>query len=153
MNPIWFDGVCDTLLAKVRIWYERYEKGQVRGTRPFLNTDGKLEDRPVKFLHEIPITQKEAEALLRIMTAKRPKLPLTEMLAPLVRTLRRYPMRMHGTVASWVIPFAYYKPEVREILKTIEEAQAEAKNTTVGPTVDQFVAEKKKQGGHLWNIG
>lgn len=152
MNPIWFDGVCDTLLAKIKIWYERYETGQVRGTRAFLNNDGTLEDRPVKYLHEIPITQKEAEAILRIMRAKRPKLPLTEMLAPLINTLRRYPMRMQGTVPAWMIPFAYYKPEVREILKAIEEARADAKNTTVGPTLDQFVEDKKKQGGHLWKV-
>lgn len=152
MNPIWFDGVCDTLFTKINTWYARYENGQVRGTRPFLNTDGKLEDRPVKFLHEIPLTQKEAESLLRIMEAKRPKLPLTEMLSPLVKTLRRYPMRMHAGMAAWVVPFAYYKPEVREILKALEEARADAKNTTIGPTIDQFVADKKKQGGHLWKV-
>lgn len=152
MHPIWFDGVCDTLLAKIKIWHDRYESGQVRGTRQFLNTDGKLEDKPVKWLHQIPLTQKEAESLIRIMAAKRPKSPLTEMLAPLAQNLRRYPMRMQGITPTWTVPFAYYKPEVRDILKALEEARADAKNITIGPTLDQFVDDKKKRGGHLWNV-
>jgi hypothetical protein len=43
------------------------------------------------------------------------------------------------TVAKeYLVPFAYYKPKVREILRAREEAQAAAK--------------QKKQGGHLWDM-
>jgi len=151
MIPVWFDGICDGLLYKVNHWYERYESGKIRGTRLFLDTDG-LKDVPVKYLHEIPLSQREAEALLRIMQAKRPKLPLTEQLAPITMHLRKYAMKMQGQTPVYVVPFAYYKPEVREILKALQEAQAEAKNTTVPVTVDSFVAEKRKQGGGIWNL-
>jgi hypothetical protein len=149
MNPIWFDGICDSLLFKMKRWYDCYERGKVRGTRQFLDTTG-LKDVATKYLHEVPLSLKEAEALVRIMRAKRPKLPLTDMVAPIVSALRKYPMRMQGTTPVWVLPFAYYKPEVREIVKALEEAQADAKNKTLAPSVDVFVAEKKMQGGHLW---
>lgn len=159
MSPIWFDGICDTLFAKVQAWHDYYDRGKIRATRKFLDTDG-LKDVPVKYAHEIPLTRAEGEALVRIMKAKRPRLPLTEMLEPIAKLLRPpapgqkgYPMKMQGTTPAWVVPFGFYKPEVREILKALEEAKAEAKNTTIAPTLDQFVAEKKKQGGRLWDVG
>ena len=149
MTTVWFDGVCDSLLRKVQLWYGNYERGKVRGTRQFLDLDGVLKDVPTKYLHEIGLTQKEAEYLVRIMHATRPKLPITEMLSALPRVLRRYRM----TVAKeYLVPFAYYKPEVREILRALEEAQAAAKGTKTPQRVDTFIEQKKKQGGHLWDM-
>lgn len=150
-TPVWFDGICDVLLAKVKQWHDNYERGEIRGTRKFLDVDG-IKDVPVKYLHEIPVTQREAEYLIRIMKELRPRLPLTDMLAPLPNVLRKYRMKMQGQTPAYLVPFAYYKPEVREILRTLEEAKAAAKNTTVAQTVDGFLAERKKTGGHLFKL-
>jgi len=149
MPSLWFDGICDLLYAKIKRWHDHYETGEVRATRKFLDMDGNLKDQPTRFLHTIPLSQKEAEYLVTIMQELRPKLPLTEQLAPLPRVLRSYPMNLRR---EYAVPFAYYKPDVREILKALDEARAAAKNITAPTAVEDFIAQQRKKGGHLLDL-
>jgi hypothetical protein len=61
-------------------------------------------------------------------------------------------LRRKGGMQVYLVPFAYYKAEVKELIRALEEALAAAKNTSVPQTVDTFVAERRKTGGHLFNL-
>ena len=36
MATIWFSGVCDTLLARIVVWHEKYTDGTIYATRKYL---------------------------------------------------------------------------------------------------------------------
>ena len=88
-QALWFAGVCDSLLAKVQAWLATYEQGEVARTRPFLELDGRVADRPTQYAHKIPWRQAEIDAMVRFLEAAKPESSLTADMRVVQKGLRR----------------------------------------------------------------
>jgi hypothetical protein len=71
---IWFQPVCDTLLTRMILFVKNYTNGHVYASKSFLNTDGRVEDRPTIYINKVRLTESELTHLVRLTTDLAPKL-------------------------------------------------------------------------------
>ena len=151
----WFAGVCDTLLGRIDVWINHYEKGQVYATRQFMTESFEKIDLPVQYVHDVPFSLAEMTHLVRILTAEAPKERFTEDFRNLLAVIKN-PMRMRqlnrmvrqASSGHFVIALTFEKAELVKLLEILSAVKAGRK--PADSSVDALVAQKKKAGKGLW---
>jgi len=134
-QPIWYHGVCDRLLEKVRHWLENYDAGEVYATRPFLDIDG-VKDVVTIRKHILLLRPEEAYHLARIVNHFYPGLNLARDVSRIYQNLNRCKVVEYGLRA---VPVAFYREDVEKILKALEQARSGKPDVTeefdqIGPS-------------------
>ena len=66
--PVWYAGVCDSMLAKVAFWANMWETGEAFATRDWLSPKGEIVPIVTKRLVKVPWPRGEFEHLLRTLS-------------------------------------------------------------------------------------
>lgn len=76
-EPLWFAGVCDSMLRVVELWAANWDRSPAYATRPFMTATGEIEDIVTKRVVQVAWLPVEFEHLVRILKAVRPNWPMT----------------------------------------------------------------------------
>ena len=141
MQPLWFSGVCDRLLLKVRLWVQAWPRGEVYATRPWMDKAGNIVQVPTMRVVKLSFHRRELEAAVRILQALRPKDTITTDLAKVLQGLGTCKPSQGG---ERIVEIATYEKDPSEVLKALFEARDGKQG--FAPNVDAAV----KIGGKLW---
>lgn len=150
---IWFKGVCDTLLARIITWHEKYSQGDVYATRKYLSNQFEHVDIPVQHIHMIPFSRMELQQLVRILMAEKPTWKMTADFTRLLgivnnpQMLRRFSKMVATTTSGmYVISLVFEKKEIREL----RELLTAVRDGVAVPTMENRVQIQKTAGKGLW---
>ena len=144
-QPLWYAGVCDSIMKKIEYWVRHYKKGELAATRKYLDPIGGVIDMPTKYAVKLPWKKIELEHLIRIMNTLRPNTPLTEEIQQLEGVWK------HGTLlpgGSRVMTLVFYPEHVQEIHKVLLEAKTGQKSATL----DELLKQKQTAGKDLFEV-
>jgi hypothetical protein len=121
---IWFAPVCDTLLKRMVYLAKTYTLGTVYASKSFLNTDGRLEDRPTIYINKIRLTEAELIHLVRLTTTLAPKLDATAQFQKVLaefktnrKIFKLYPPN------NYEFSLALYPTELNKVLEVLMNAK------------------------------
>jgi hypothetical protein len=140
----WFTPVCEDLLRTLAVVHADYERGEVESTRPWLNLDGVIVDRPTRYAHRVAFKPVELQHLLTIMQMLAPASDVTKEVVKLHAGLRRGRLLPGG---KYLVTIAYWKQDLREILEIL----LRARNGETEP-IDQALAKQKQSGKDLFEV-
>jgi hypothetical protein len=150
---LWFRPACDTLLAKIQVWHDKYEKGEVYSTRDWLSPIGSVEKMPTRYLHRVPFHPVEFKHLIAIMKAGEAKNKLTVDLEKIWQSMQMRFSNVPFTsrpkwMASgeWLVPMAYYKADVKELVDALLRARDGRE------TLEDLMKSQKEQGKGLFEV-
>jgi hypothetical protein len=144
-QPLWFAGVCDSVLAKVSWWLSKYECGEVSRTRKFLDPVRGPVDIPTQYMHILAFSQREFDCLSAIVSAMRPDSSLAEDVERVrqnVAKTRKLPRNQYA------VPLWFWRDDVAEIQKALLEARDGGKKTGI----EGYVGEKLEEAKPLWEV-
>jgi len=141
METLWFAGVCDALLMRVKTWVAAWPQGEVYATRPFMSKGGTIIDMPTMRLVRMPFQLREFEHLVKILTALRPAWEVTKDMQGI---LPRFTQCKPVVGGMRIVPIATFEADPQEILKALLEAR-DGK-----PELEQKIDEARKGGKGIW---
>lgn len=144
-QPVWYSGVCDSVLRKVDYWVRHYEDGELAATRQFLDPKVGVIDKPTKYAVTIPWKLVELKHLIRINTTLRPGTPLTEEIQRLEKIWK------HGTLlpgGSRVMTLIFYPEHVKELRSILLEAKSGQK----AASLEEIMRKKQAEGKDLFEL-
>jgi hypothetical protein len=129
----WFSPICDIVLAKVELWRQHYERGEVSATCPYHDPVKGIVDAPTRYAHQIPWTPQEMDYLVRMVEDYCPNQALAEEVKCLKDILLKGKM-MSGGVR--LITLNFYPEHLDQMLESIREAKVGRTRT-----IDDFKSE------------
>ena len=147
MRPIWYAGTCDSLLAKVKAWHERYGQGQVHSTRQFLDFDGKIVNKPTKMIHTIAFIKQEIDNLVVFTNYYCKDLSLKVEVLAVADQWNREGKLLPGGLKK--ISLAFFPEHVEAIYQLISKAR---RDYLSGGSVEEKIQEAKDSGKDLFEI-
>jgi len=152
-KPVWFAGVCDSLLARVQTWYENYEKGEIYASRLFLDTTFQKQDLPVLYAHDVPWRQDELEHLVRILKDVKPQWLVTSDFARIPALVsNKAGRKKHAEMVKFrngyfVLTLIFEYADLKELFLVLKEVKDGRRDT-----IEELLADKKKAGKEIWEM-
>jgi hypothetical protein len=147
-KPIWYAGVCDSLLLKISTWHSRYDSGKVYATRDFLEFNGKITKKVVKRSFTIGFIKQEMDNLVSIVDYYAEGTPLCTEIKEVARS---WAEAKGGIGAKGIkdITLNFYKEHVKDVVDILEKAKMESK---LGASVNELIEKAKKEGKDLFEV-
>ena len=142
-KPLWFAGVCDSLLRKLTFWFDNYDKGSVSRERDML-LKGEVIKVPVQYAHQIIWHPREIDFLVQLFYYYQPKSSLTEDLVRVQKGLKQGRMIPGAVGNSYMSTMVFWKDNIQEMVKLaidLRDGKSE---------LDSYLEEKKPGG--LWSM-
>lgn len=138
-DPTWYRPVCDVVEAKIKHWFDFYERGEESGSRPWITMNGRIVDRITRYAHKLAFKPFEVDHLVRLLDA----LAEHPELADDFRTVRKclangQPIRN----GEYIVTLNFAKADVLEILNVLIRARTGKLKTIEQITTEQTAAGK-----------
>lgn len=140
-QPLWFAGICDSMLRKVEFWLRAWPSGNVYATRTHMSKTGEITDVPTMRDVRVAWHPNELKHLVRILKTVRPKWTVTADLEALLPKLEHCRLLAKG---ERLVPMCSYYNDPQEILELLRQVKA----GKVG--VEQELLESFQRDGSLF---
>jgi hypothetical protein len=143
-KPIWFAGVCDSLLRKLKAWHEGYDFGKPGATCPFMEMTGRIVAKVVKRAHTICFSQAEMDNLYKFVNYYSTNPALTAEVKAIAESWRNG-LLMPGGMRK--VTLLFFPEHVKEIYDMVSRAKREA---ILGASVEDLIRQSKDSGKDLF---
>jgi hypothetical protein len=143
-DALWFNPVCDQVLAKLVKLYLSYESGAIYSTRAFVTKDGRTVAKPTRFANQVALKANEVGHVVRILQTIAPDNPLVAEWQKVQAGLKNGRTIPGG---DYVVTLAWYQQDVIETIQLLLKAK-----TGQAQTVDDFVVGQKQEGRELFEV-
>jgi len=140
-GPLWFSGICDSLLMKVYLWARDWGRGEEAATRTWLSPRMIEEKIVTKRAARIGWKKVEFENLIRILTALRPNWILTADLKAVFERFDRAKLLPGNERELIMVAYQQDPIEILQVLLQAKSGQAKA---------EAEIEERIKTGQPLW---
>ena len=154
-ETVWFQGVCDSLLARIETWEANYQKGEIYSTRHYLTERFEHEDTPVQYVHKVPFALNELSNLVRILTAEKPKWSTTNTFVKLYEIAKNPLARKKHEKMITTMPNGMFMMslllewseliELRDLLRKVKTGKVQEP-----AGIEGMLAAKKAEGKGMW---
>lgn len=142
-EPVWFAGVCDSMLFKVESWLRAWPRGDIFATRTGWSVDGGEFEVVTGRLVKVPLTRSELEHLIRILDAVKPNWLFTAFLKLKLSKFETFRL-LPGNVR--VVPMESGDEPLQQAVELLRAA----KTGTVSLSKQIETALDEKKDGPLW---